>query len=156
MSYAYFCLWGILPLFFGLNDSLCSYVFVTEERVGRRQTMDMSSLDCCLFVQVPSCLHVSPSLSFRQAGALRMFLLGPTNCAWSLLMLIFFKGHLHLSETLHYISCPCVVFCTFQSLHIHHKVPVETGGAGIRIFLFLEMRKLRFRDFKWLSQGHTA
>lgn len=38
VSYAYFCLLGILPLFwwFVLNDSLCGYVFVTEEHTRMR------------------------------------------------------------------------------------------------------------------------
>lgn len=38
VSYAYFCLLGILPLFwwFVLNGSLCGYVFVTEEHTGTR------------------------------------------------------------------------------------------------------------------------
>lgn len=115
-------------------------------------TFDESSLDQCLFVLFLSCLHASPFLFFREAGDLREgSSRGPSNCAYSYM----FQRSVRWIRGLALWLCPCVMLCTFQSLHIVTVSPWEQLGQALGP-RFCTWGKLRLRDFKWLSQGHTA
>lgn len=114
---------------------------------------DGSSLDQCLFVLFLSCLHASPFSSFREAGDLHEgSSRGPAIVLALHLQLTCFKGQLHLSEALHDVLCPRVMFCTFQSPSHRYTRPVRAVGAGIGTSLLqtreTEAQRLQVTFFK--------
>lgn len=125
VSYAYFCLFGIWPLFwwFVLNDSLAVMSLSQKNTPEWDNVAFLTSLDLCRILSglvlvcavafLPSCVSF-PVLQGGRWFKWR-FIAEPSKCAWSPLMVTFLRGQLHLSEALHYISCHCVIFCTFQS-----------------------------------------
>lgn len=144
---------------FVLNDLLCGHVFVTEEHARMRNVAFLTSLDLCWVLSGPVFVCAVPSLSscfsflLLQGGGRFpwWFTSGPSNRAYSYML----QRSVRCIRGLALWLCPCVMLCTFQSLHFITVSPWEQRGQALEP-RFCTWGKLRLRDFKWLSQGHTA